>query len=278
MPDFRCSLASEDDAEPIAGTAPTDVEWLFVEDARPWPAKATKHLAAHVARLAPGGRAQLIRRHGGGSGPGVRVFRASLGTTPSVSELVLDDHADLVDVTTTDFRPYVEPLWLVCTNGRRDVCCAERGRPVAAALAARWPEATWETTHLGGHRFAATLLALPYAVALGRLDPVAAVEACTDLAAGRLPLEVTRGRAGWPGAAQWADLTLRGESSWTGLGDVDLLGVDDEPGASAVRLATPAGPQTLRVTTEPGGERLASCGDALPKATSTFARASGEPV
>ncbi|WP_323791669.1 sucrase ferredoxin [Nocardioides sp.] len=278
MPELRCSLASEDDAEPIAGTAPTESEWLFVEDAGPWPAKATKHLAEHVARLAPGGRAQLIRRHGGGSGPGVRVFRASLGATPSVSEVVLRDYADLGGVATTDFTPYGGPLWLVCTNGRRDVCCAERGRPVAAALAARWPEGTWETTHLGGHRFAATLLALPHAVALGRLDAFTAVEACTDLEAGRLPLDVTRGRAGWPGAAQWADLSLRDESGWTGLGDVDLLHVEKEPAARAVRLSTPDGPQTVRVVSEPGGERLASCGDALPKTTSTFARAPSESV
>ena len=278
VPEFRCSLASEDDSEPIAGTAPTESEWLFVEDPGPWAAKATGHLAEHVARWAPGGRAQLIRRHGGASGPGVRVFRATLGDTPRVSSVVVDEIRELVDLEPGDFTPYDAPLWLVCTNGRRDVCCAERGRPVAAALAARWPEATWETTHLGGHRFAATLLALPYAVALGRLDPVAAVEACTDLAAGRLPLEVTRGRAGWPAAAQWADLTLRRESGWTGLGDVDLQGADDEHGARAVRLSTPEGPHTVRVVTEPGAGRLASCGDALPKATSTFARASGDPA
>lgn len=281
VPEFRCSLASEDSSEPILGTAPTESEWLFVEEARPWPAKATRHLAEHVARLAPGGRAQLIRRHGGTSGPGVRVFRASLGAIPRVSTVVLSETGELADLQPDDFTPYDltrGPLWLVCTNGRRDVCCAERGRPVAAALAARWPEGTWETTHLGGHRFAATLLALPYAVALGRLDPTTAVAACTALESGRLPLEVTRGRAGWPPAAQWADLTLRREAGWTGLGEVDLQGADDEQGARAVRFSTPAGPKTVRVVTEPGAERLASCGDALPKATPTFARASGDPA
>lgn len=277
MPDFRCSLASEDDAEPIAGTAPTDTEWLFVEDAGPWSAKAAKHLKEHVARLAPGGRAQLIRRHGGWSGPGVRVLQASLGAAPRVSTVVLDHADDLADVSPADLTPYDEgPLWLVCTNGRRDVCCAERGRPVASALSARWPEGTWETTHLGGHRFAATLLALPYSVALGRLDPASAVQACADLEAGRLPLEVARGRAGWPGAAQWADLTVREESGWTALGDVRLLDVEREQEAHAVRLGTPRGPRTVHVGTERGPDRVASCGDTRAKATSVFARASGE--
>ena len=31
---------------------------------------------------------------------------------------------------------------------------------MAAALTEQWPAQTWETTHLGGHRFAATLLAM----------------------------------------------------------------------------------------------------------------------
>lgn len=259
MPDFRCSIASQDDHEPIAGTAPTETEWLLVEDAGPWAAKATGHLAD----LVPGGRAQLIRRHGGSSGSGVRVFRATLTGTPSVRTVLLDHLDDLAGLAAVDWTPYDAPLWLVCTNGRRDVCCAERGRPVAAALAERWPEATWETTHLGGHRFAATLLALPYAVALGRLDPGSAVAACADLESGRVPLAVTRGRAGWSPAAQWADLHVRGEAGWTGLDDVRLLGGE----GGDVRLATPQGERVLRVSTSHGPSRVASCGDAKAKAT-----------
>lgn len=265
MPEFRCSLASEDDAEPIAGTAPTETEWLFVEDPGPWAAKATGHLAD----LVPGGRAQLIRRHGGTSGPGVRVFRATLNTTPRVRTVLLDNLDDLRDLSDADYTDHGGddgPLWLVCTNGRRDVCCAERGRPVAAALATHWPDATWETTHLGGHRFAATLLALPYAVTLGRLGPESAVAACADLVAGRLPLEVMRGRAGWPPAAQWADLHVRSHGGWAGLDDVGLLSVDE----SDVRLSTPTGATTVAVTTTPRPTRLASCADTVAKATLGF--------
>jgi len=256
--DVRCSIASEDSAEPIAGTAPTDVEWLFVEDAGPWAAKATGHLAD----LVPGGRAQLIRRHGGKVGPGVRVFRATLTATPVVRTLLLDDLRDLAGAADADYTTYDDPLWLVCTNGRRDVCCAERGRPVAAALSARWPEETWETTHLGGHRFAATLLALPYAVALGRLDPESAVVACAELEAGRLLPAHSRGRAGWPPVAQWADLHERERAGWSGLDDVRLLGVD----GSDVRLATPDGESVISVGSAPGPARLASCGDLRSKA------------
>ena len=72
----------------------------------------------------------------GGSSRRGRAARASIGIVPSPA-----------------LEP--EPMLLVCTHGVHDTCCAVRGRPVAAALARRWPEATWECSHVGGDRFAA---------------------------------------------------------------------------------------------------------------------------
>jgi hypothetical protein len=186
--------------------------------------------------------------------------------------------ADATEVPTLDLSwpdadprltAYDAPLWLVCTNGRRDVCCAATGRPVAATLAARWPDATWETTHLGGHRFAGTLLALPSGFALGRLEPGTAVTACKELEAGRLPLDVTRGRAGLPGAAQVAELHLRRELGLEDLAAVTVLGVGD-PGDDAVDGATitlEAGgaPYAVRVRTTDGEPRRQSCADLKTK-------------
>ncbi len=265
----RCSVLSEEYGEEIAGTAPTEAEWLLVEDAGPWAAKATAHLAG---RAGPGGRVQLIRRHGrtDSAGPRRRVFRVWLGDSVRVASGFVDDLAELDDLDRVELEPYAGALWLVCTNGRRDVCCAERGRPVAAALAQRWPEETWETTHLGGHRFAATLLALPHGVVLGHLDAGPAVAACADLLAGRRPPDVVRGRAGVPCSAQWAEEVLRREHGWRGLDDVAVLGVDGDE----VRLATPDGMVTMEVATRPGPARTASCGG-IPKVTSSYSRVSG---
>ena len=177
MTDFRCSVASRDDGEPIAGTAPTDTDLLLVEHAGSWGRKAVAEsrlpeaVRDHLGGL-DGVRVQLIRRHGGESGAGVRVFHARATADGfAVRTVVLPDAEALLGLDLErDLAPYDGPLWLVCTNGRRDRCCAEVGRPIAAALAARWPEATWETTHLGGHRFSGTLLALPSGHTLGRLD------------------------------------------------------------------------------------------------------------
>ena len=77
-----------------------------------------------------------------------------------------------------------EPVLLVCTNGRRDVCCAVRGRPVALEAARRRPGAVWESSHTGGHRFAPTGVLLPHGVTLARLDAALCAEVL-ESAAGR---------------------------------------------------------------------------------------------
>lgn len=203
----------------MAGTALTDRAFLLVEHAGPWPRDAPALLAGHV-EVPHGIRVQLIRRHRAQPGRGLTVFLAwhdgasyTVQTTflSGLTELGGLDLAALAEGRSPGLTPYDEPLWLVCTNGRRDVCCAELGRPVTAALSRRWPGATWETTHLGGHRFAGTLLALPSGITLGRLDPVTALAACADIDAGGHPLASTRGRAGLPPAVQAAEVHLLGE-------------------------------------------------------------------
>lgn len=263
-------MLSVEAGQALPGTAPTDREWLFVEQPGDWAPKVA--LPSPVTH--PGARVQLIRRHGGGSGPGVRVFWAEVspeGSAFAVRTGVRESVEAAVRVDPADLAAYDAPLWLVCTHGRRDLCCAERGRPVAAALAAAWPEETWETTHLGGHRFAATLLALPSGITLGRLEPDTAVAACEELRQGRVPLAVTRGRAGTSGLAQAAEHQVRVRAGLTGLDDVRVRGVDGAfDGGSRVLLDTPGGQAVVRVRTEPGPPLTQSCGDEKVKSAPVF--------
>lgn len=249
MNDFRCSSASAADEEPLAGTAPTSTEFLFVEHPGPWGRLAVEQgrlpdaVRDHLAGL-EGVAVHLVRRHGGGSdGAGTRVFRAVARPTGgfAVTTTALTRVEDLLGLDAAAMEPYEGPLWLVCTNGSRDRCCSEIGRPVTAALAARWPTATWETTHLGGHRFSGTLLALPSGHTLGRLDAGTAVAACAEVAAGGVPLDLARGRAGRSGAEQVLELHL-------------LAGGDPD----------------VEVLAEPGGTRRQSCGDLKEKPTTRY--------
>jgi hypothetical protein len=217
--DFRCSTASRLDGEPMGGTAPTERAFLFVESPGAWGRDAPSLLSEHVV-VPAGVRAQLIRRHRATTPGGLTVFAAwrdgdafTVETTRlrSLGELADLDLAALGEGRSPGLMPHDDLLWLVCTTGRRDLCCAEIGRPVTAALVEVWPDQTWETTHLGGHRFASTLLALPSGVTLGRLDPVTAVLGCRGVADGVHPVLASRGRAGVPGAVQAAELHLLAE-------------------------------------------------------------------
>ena len=250
MPDFRCSIASLVDDEPMAGTAPTDPELLLVESPGPWGRDAIsgnrlpEAVRDHLGSVGP--KVLLLRRPDGSAGPGTHVFRASATPTGyDVRATVLDRVEDLLDPDLerdlAGLPSYDDPLWLVCTNGKRDRCCAEIGRPIARQLAQTWPEGTWETTHLGGHRFSGTLLALPSGITLGRLDADTAVEACTALEHGEVPLLWSRGRAGRPAAEQARELHV-------------LAGGDPADELVAV----------------PGPGRRQSCGDDKAKGTTRF--------
>jgi hypothetical protein len=102
-----------------------------------------------------------------------------------------------------------EPLALVCTNGKRDRCCALLGRPLAAELATSGVEGVWEVTHLGGHRFAPTVLVLPYGYAYGRAEAHTLKEVLHGAREGRIVVEGCRGSSAWERPGQAAELAVR---------------------------------------------------------------------
>lgn len=65
---------------------------------------------------------------------------------------------------------------LLCTHGRRDACCAKYGQQVYGTLRQQiqeqsLPYSLWQSSHLGGHRFAATGIIFPQGDMYGRLAP-----------------------------------------------------------------------------------------------------------
>ncbi len=250
---FRCAAASLDRAEPLYGTASRVRAFLLVEVAGSWGVDAVRDCRslgevcsellrrAHAARV----RVLLIRRHGRYEPEGVRVFAAyadalrpwmEASTLGSVGELLDLDLARLGAGSSPGLTPYVEPLFCVCTHGRHDSCCAEQGRPLAAALAATHPEHTWEVSHIGGDRFAANVLVLPDGLYYGRVPPSHAAMLADLHLAGELDLDHLRGRCDLSFIAQAADVMLRGHLGVTGIGAVRLV-AEHEPGAAG----TPGG-------------------------------------
>ena len=248
MTGVRCAAVSAELAEPQAGTAAVASAWLCVEQPGPWGADALvdSHLdpavGAELARRSAGTgvRVVLIRRAGRHADSGAvarrQVFLAS--AVPGRSWLergVVSDPKELLDLDFAAVGAGVAPGWgavdpdpvlLVCTNARRDVCCALWGRPVVAELAGRFPDRVWECTHTGGHRFAPTGVVLPAGYLYGRLDVAFAERVLTEAAAGRVVAERCRGRSSWSRAGQVAELAVR-----DGLGVVgDVVSVVEGPG------------------------------------------------
>ncbi|HEX5090953.1 MAG TPA: sucrase ferredoxin [Nocardioides sp.] len=225
---FRCAAASEERSESMAGTASTVRSFLLVEHPGPWGVDALRdarmpdgigpELRARAA--ATGTKVLLIRRPAGASrdAEGVRVFAAyAHHAEPWLETTVLGDLAEVHDLDlealgggrSPGLSAHPGPVLAVCTHGRHDACCAERGRPVAAGLAELFPEQTWEVSHIGGDRFAGNLLVLPYGFYFGRLDPVTARGVARLLAAGEVDLDHLRGRSGLPMSLQAAEAALR---------------------------------------------------------------------
>ncbi|MDF3290094.1 sucrase ferredoxin [Streptomyces silvisoli] len=256
---ITCATASRELAEPSEATAASARTWLLLEQPGPWGAKAltSSHLdprtgrALEAAAAGTGVRLGLIRR----PGPHAdhhhperrRVFAAH--TVPGAGWLRTAEVADPAELLALDFArlgrgdscfgvPHEgEPLALVCTNAKRDRCCALRGRPLVAELVASGVGEVWEATHLGGHRFAPTMLVLPYGYAYARLDAARAkgiVEAARE---GRMVLEHCRGRSAFERPVQAAELAVRA-----------LIGEDRAEALTAATAEEVPGRWTVRVS------------------------------
>lgn len=284
---FYCADQSRAAAEPLYGTATQVKTWLLLEYRQPWGAKAFEEsdlpeavkaaLRGALADL-PAARLQLIRQPVRPTLDVTFFLAVADDTRPRLYRFSLENHAALLDL---DLGAVVDgvaayaaqridgPLFLVCGNGKRDRCCARYGVQVYDALAQAAPDARdaiWQTTHLGGHRFAATGVLLPHGLVYGRLDPDNAPPALDAYRAGELRLELLRGRSAYPAPAQAAEYFLRQETGDLRLDDLRLLDVVQAGEAQwTARFANETQVHTMTVALGPQTLPIyESCGAAQP--------------
>lgn len=132
-------------------------------------------------------------------------------------------------------EPVTGSVFGVCTHGAKDMCCATLGRPVARALAEAAPGQVWETTHLGGDRFAGNVLVLPDGFLYGQVTATSAARVAAAAAAGRVLPELLRGRTSVGMRSQVAEIAVRRVTGLDGLDEVEPLGEDAATGLVVVR-------------------------------------------
>jgi len=275
---MRCSAIAEQLGEAIAGTVDQRRRWLLIEDHSAWGSEAVADLigseAAATAKR-PGLRVQLVRRREGPpetDAPRRITFidtdARTMATRQIASPAEVDVEAAAGAAVDELGQPVSGPIFLVCTNGKRDACCALRGRALMTELSAIEPEAVWETTHLGGHRFAANLVCLPDGIVYGRVSPGDGARLVELYRAGRLDPALLRGRSAWPAPAQAAEVELRTALGLDGVDELRLLGVDVEGDAATVTFGLDGSTHRLKMRAHRGEPRPTSCrGDKLEAPT-----------
>lgn len=240
-PPYRCSRAAREAGDPLAGTASTVRAFLLLEAPGAWgphlrdagivPAEVRRHL--RMLEKEHGVRPLLIRHGGRPHRTDLTVFAAYAGPgRPWLERTVLQDYEELLEHDFSGMArgrrpgltPHEEPIYAVCTHGRHDACCAERGRPVWDALRATVPDRAWQVSHIGGDRFAANVLVLPEGLYYGQVDALDARELVHRHDGGQMLLYRLRGRSSYPMAVQFAELALRRRLGVDGIDAVALTG------------------------------------------------------
>ena len=261
--------------EPLPGTAPRNRSWVVIEQDGPYGEHALTE-----SRL-PTGFGSRLAAAKSGSGTGVLLarrpeFRADAPAAahhvwlsscdPGATRmrvLDVDDTAALPRLDLTRIgngelpgvgRISKEPALFICTNGRRDTCCALKGRAVVAGMfdsAAAGEDdvlsRVWESSHQGGHRFAPVAVLLPYGYVYGRLTPATAREVIQAAGRQELVLSGLRGRSSLPRTAQAAEVIVRRSYGLHGAEDLDVLARSRDGRVQRFSHNADTGPELLQV-------------------------------
>lgn len=225
-----CSALSRHVGEKVYGTASVGDLWLLVEYSRPWGfralqdaalSKEVKRYLNRVLKTVPRSRLLFIkedrRRE---QRPSFFIVHAR-ESEPFTVEFELDAYEKLLDINVAAVASGTSleggslkdgPLYLVCTHGKRDKCCAKFGYPLYKCLKGETARPVWQSSHVGGDRFAANLLCFPHGLFYAHVTDEGGRTIVDEYEQRRLVLDKYRGRACYSYPAQAAEFFIRRES------------------------------------------------------------------
>jgi hypothetical protein len=268
-----CSDQSLTRNDPMYGTASAGFSWMLLELPGAWghsaflqsPAVIDPDLGRAIVRRVESAKMRIaaIRRHGRRpANPRWRWFVAhSREGEEALFTGEVSDPRDYLDLALngSDGMRSSDPVVAVCAHGKHDQCCAVRGRSACKAIAAQYPEFTWECSHLGGDRFAATMLVLPEGLCYGRVDSTDSAELVRLYLEGRLDNEHLRGRTSLPHAVQAAQYFAREAYGDDRIAGLSPLTVERDEGGIHVVLRGDAGAIDVMLTERLSEPLLSQC-------------------
>ncbi len=277
---------------PLYGTAVQVDLWLLIEYARPWKPKAledneletgiNEHLAELVTEVREKAnkrlRVQFIKQATSDNRADREIMLASVTSdTASMIRSKIDKYQSLIDITSDRIlenslpssRAVEKGVYLVCTNGQRDLCCARFGLPVYEALRAEYGDRVWQTTHVGGHRYAPNLLCLPSGIGYGFAESDVALELASRTDRGELDVDYLRGRSCYPSVVQAAEYFVRKERRLSDLFGINYLGHEIEGDEIIVKFDIGGQAVAVVIAAAIGEAAIASC-NGPPKPVEEF--------
>ncbi len=281
-----CAELSLLNAEALSATASRIDHWILVEYRGVWsrdvlggsllsdPVK--EHLRRELAAL-PNSRLLFVRRPERRGEPRFAVYVGrSRERDQRLRGLEIGSHEELLELPFASgfedgtLGDAVEhPLLVVCTHGKRDRCCAKYGQPLYDELRGQVErEWVWQSTHVGGDRFAGNVVFLPEGVYYGRVERADVWGLLDDHLAGRIAIGHYRGRSCYPFHVQAAERAVRAVTELDEVDDIAFVGAEPiaEDAWRVVFVVAPGGEEhEVDVVAALGEPTHLTCGALVPK-------------
>ena len=234
-----CSDAARRRGDENAGSASRIDVWILVELPATWGRNpihdavlppdvrdALKRASAGIPRS----RLVFIKKRTECLGP-TRVY--IVRSAPKLSTLAID-LTSIDEIATLDFKKLIAhhsslitPLVLVCTHGQHDSCCGRRGYPLFDALRQQEGFDLWQCSHIGGDRFAANAVVLPWGLYYGPVEPRDAQALAGSIAREEILLPSYRGRCSMSRPVQAAETFIRRQTRILGRDALRFVSRED---------------------------------------------------
>ncbi|HEV7237792.1 MAG TPA: sucrase ferredoxin [Thermoanaerobaculia bacterium] len=250
-----CSDAARLRGDDNAATAARIDVWILVELPITWGRdpiteaalpQTVRNALKRASHDIPRSRVVFIRKRVECLGA-TRVYVIRSAPHTGVTQLDLDTLEDVatvpfVSIANDTASSAARPLVLVCTHGQHDSCCGRRGYPLFDALRQHDGIDLWQCSHIGGDRFAANAVVLPWGLYYGPVEPRDAGALVDSLARDEIFLPAYRGRCSMPKPLQAAETFVRRETNILARDAFELLSREKlEHGRMQVRLKDTSG-------------------------------------